>query len=126
MSPLSTDFQIAETALQKVLATLPCDREVLEQLSHTGLPFICEAGNIYGPALDNAAVVVLYPSNWEGLAVSTKDGNPSFWFFYQCEVFRERAMACLGSQPSVCAAIEAAVHHVKADLKHWNGHCKAA
>lgn len=126
MSTSMTDFQIAEAALQKVLATLPCERNILEQANHTALPFLFKDGTIHGPAADNAAVVVQYPGDWEGLAVSTNAGTHSFWFFYFCDNFRERAMACLGNQPSVCAAIDAAVHHVKADLKHWNGHRVAA
>lgn len=121
-----TDDQIAEVALSKVLATLPCERTLLEQATHTALPFMLEAGTIHGPAADNAAVFVEYPMDWEGLAVSSSSGGPAFWFVYICGTFRERAMACLGNQPSLCAAIDAAVHHVKADLKQWNSHSVAA
>lgn len=120
MSTPMTDYQISEAALKKVLATLPCERTQLEQVTHTALPFICKDGTIVGPAADNAAVFVQYPSDWEGFAVSSNNGSHSFWFFYFCDTFSERAMACLGNQPSVCAAIEAAVHHVKADIRHWN------
>lgn len=126
MTTSLTDYQIAEKALQLVLATLPCERKLLEQATHTALPLIMSDGTIHGPSADNSAVVVEYPSDWEGLAVSSKAGKPSFWFFYFCDTSRERAMACLGNQPSLCAAIDAAVHHVKADLKHWNGHSIAA
>lgn len=126
MPPPMTDYQIAEVALKKVLATLPCERSLLEQTTHTVLPFMLDDGTVHGPAADNAAVFVEYPCDWEGLAVSTKAGRLTFWFFYICGTFRERAIARLGSQPSMCAAIDAAVHHVKADLKHWNGKSIAA
>lgn len=121
MTTLS-EFQIAEAALIKVLAALPYDRSLLEQLTHTALPFLYKDGTIQGPAQDNAAVFVQYPGDWTGLAVSYDGGKWSFWFFYLCDYFRERATACLGSQPSPCAAIDAAVQHVKSDLKRWNGH----
>lgn len=121
MTTLS-DSQIAEAALYKVLATLPYDRALLEQVTHTALPFLYKDGSIHGPAQDNAAVFVQYPDDWTGLAVSAEGGKWSFWFFYLCDNFRERAIACLGSQPSLCAAIDAAVQHVKSDLKRWNGH----
>jgi len=117
-----TDYQIAEVALSNVLPTLPCERKLLEQANHTALPFMFGDGSIHGPAADNAAVLVEYPNDWQGLAVSINAGKLSFWFFYVCDTFHERAMACLGNQPSLCAAIDAAVQHVKSDLKQWNGH----
>lgn len=126
MTTPMTDYQIAEAALNKVLATLPCERNLMEQATHMILPVMFDSGSVHGPAADNAAVFVEYAKDWEGLAVSTTDGDISYWFIYICGTFRERAMACLGNQPSLCAAIDAAVHHVKADLKRWNGHCVAA
>ena len=38
MSTTMTDYQIAEAALKKVLAALPCERTLLEQVTHTALP----------------------------------------------------------------------------------------
>ena len=70
-----TDYQIAEVALSKVLATLPCERKLLEQANHTALPFMFGDGSIHGPAADNAAVLVEYPNDWQGLAVSINAGN---------------------------------------------------
>lgn len=121
MNNKMTDDQIAQVAIKTVLDSLPYDRKFMEQLSYTDLPIMLADGSIYGQSSDNAAVLEKYPSNWAGLAVKSISGELFYWFIYRCQRFNERAMSCLGRQPSICAAIVAATHHVQADLKHWNG-----
>jgi hypothetical protein len=120
-----TDDQIALEAMRIVELSLPYSRELLEQFDHLGLPFFM-TGELYGPAPDNAAVLVQYGSDWTGLAVNNDGSTPVYWFMYQCPSFHERAMSCLGIFPSVAAAIDAAIKVVSNDLKHWDGFAKAA
>jgi hypothetical protein len=126
MTIAMTDDQLLESAEKAVLAALPYSREFMEQLISTDLPIMVANGSIHGPALDNAAVFQEYPEDWTGLAISIFQGKPAYWFVYRCERFNERALSCLGPQPSTSAAIEAAVQHVRADLKHWGSASKAA
>lgn len=121
-----TDLQIADAAIQIVLDTLPYPREFMEQLTHTSLPFMLDSGKICGPAPDNAAVFTEYPSDWTGLAVSTRAGQLRYWFIFNCEYTNTRAHACLGSQPSVCAAIVSAALHVQSNIRVWGGQQQAA
>lgn len=126
MTIAMTDDQLLENAVTTVLAALPYSREFMEQLISTDLPIMIANGTIHGPAMDNAAVFMEYPAGWTGLAVSIYQGKPNYWFVYRCEQFHERALSCLGPQPSTSAAIATAVQHVCADLKHWGSTSKAA
>lgn len=121
-----TDDQLLDKAVNIVLAALPYSREFIEQLASTELPIMIADGTIHGPSKDNAAVFQEYPASWTGLAVSIYQGNPTYWIVYRCERFQERALGCLGPQPSTSAALAAAVQHVCADLKHWGSASKAA
>ena len=125
MTTKLTDDQIAAAAIKTVLDTLPYDRHFMEQLTYADLPVMLADGSIYGKAKDNAAVMEKYQSNWAGLVVKDIGGELFYWFIYRCQRFNERAMSCLGRQPSICSAIIAATHHVQADLKHWNSFKKA-
>lgn len=126
MTIAMTDEQLLEKAETAVLAALPYSREFMEQLISTDLPIMVANGGIHGPAMDNAAVFQEYPEGWTGLAISIYQGKPAYWFVYRCEQFHERALCCLGPQPSTSAAIAAAVQKVRADLKHWGSASKAA
>lgn len=121
-----TDLQIAEAAIQIVLDNLPYPRNLMEQLTYTSLPFMLDSGKICGPAPDNAAVFIEYPSDWTGMAVSTRGGQMRYWFIFHCEYTNERALACLGSQPSICAAIVSAAQHVQTNIRAWRDHQQAA
>lgn len=120
MSLIKTDSQIDQAAVAIVEGSLPYPRELLEQCTSLELPHIMINGDIFGPAPDNAAAFTQYAADWTGLAVSSRCGDTSYWLYYRCQLTQERAMACLGPQPSVGAAIEAAVQYVRADLEYWN------
>ncbi len=121
-----TPSQIAAAAVEIVRSALPYSSELLEQCTSLELPHIMANGDIYGPAPDNAAAFMQYGADWTGLAVSSRCGGTSYWLYYRCQLTQERAMACLGPQQSVGAAIEAAVQHVRADLEYWNSKRAAA
>ena len=121
-----TPSQIAAAAVEIVRSALPYSSELLEQCTSLELPHIMANGDIYGPAPDNAAAFMQYGADWTGLAVSSRCGGTSYWLYYRCQLTQERAMACLGPQQSVGAAIEAAVRHVRADLEYWNSKRAAA
>lgn len=121
-----TDFQIANAAMKIVLDTLAYPREFMEQLTYTDLPFMFDNGKIYGPAPDNAAVYVEYPANWTGMVISACAGRVLHWFIFNCEYTNARALACLGNQPSICAAIIAASLHVQTNIRTWGNDQKAA
>ena len=121
-----TPSQIAAAAVEIVRSALPYSSELLEQCTSLELPHIMANGDIYGPAPDNAAAFMQYGPDWTGLAVSSRCGSTSYWLYYRCQLTQERAMACLGPQQSVGAAIEAAVQHVRADLEYWNSKRAAA
>ena len=121
-----TPSQIAAAAVEIVRSALPYSSELLEQCTSLELPHIMANGDIYGPAPDNAAAFMQYGADWTGLAVSSRCGGTSYWLYYRCQFTQERAMACLGPQQSVGAAIEAAVRHVRADLEYWNSKRAAA
>lgn len=115
-----TPSQIAAAAVEIVRSALPYSSELLEQCTSLELPHIMVNGDVFGPAPDNAAAFMQYGPDWTGLAVSSRCGGTSYWLYYRCQLTQERAMACLGPQQSVGAAIEAAVRHVRADLEYWN------
>ncbi|MBJ2214070.1 hypothetical protein JFT64_18675 [Pseudomonas carnis] len=121
-----TDDQLADAAVKIVLASLPYKRELMEQMGMLDLPIMGSDGIIQGYAADNAAVFTTYGPEWTGLAVGSAAGRQSYWFVYHCEDFQERAIVCLGNQPSVAAAIIEAAMQVKANLKHWRCMRKAA
>ncbi|EPL60769.1 hypothetical protein PSOLE_37170 [Pseudomonas oleovorans subsp. oleovorans] len=123
---MMTPSQIAAAAVEIVRSALPYSSELLEQCTSLELPHIMANGDIYGPAPDNAAAFMQYGADWTGLAVSSRCGGTSYWLYYRCQLTQERAMACLGPQQSVGAAIEAAVQHVRADLEYWNSKRAAA
>ena len=123
---MMTPSQIAAAAVEIVRSALPYSSELLEQCTSLELPHIMANGDIYGPAPDNAAAFMQYGADWTGLAVSSRCGGTSYWLYYRCQLTQERAMACLGPQQSVGAAIEAAVRHVRADLEYWNSKRAAA
>ncbi|MFG8752219.1 hypothetical protein ACEPU1_28330 [Pseudomonas aeruginosa] len=123
---MMTPSQIAAAAVEIVRSALPYSSELLEQCTSLELPHIMANGDIYGPAPDNAAAFMQYGPDWTGLAVSSRCGSTSYWLYYRCQLTQERAMACLGPQQSVGAAIEAAVQHVRADLEYWNSKRAAA
>ena len=123
---MMTPSQIAAAAVEIVRSALPYSSELLEQCTSLELPHIMANGDIYGPAPDNAAAFMQYGADWTGLAVSSRCGGTSYWLYYRCQLTQERAMACLGPQQSVGAAIEAAVQHVRADLEYWNSKRTAA
>lgn len=127
MTTAMTDFQLQEAALSLVLGTLAFDRAFMERLSPTDIPVMLDDGRIFGCAVDNAAIFEEYPANWTGLAIKCSAGSMKYWFIYNTDQFgAERAFACLGEQPSICAAIVAAVHSVRSDLKHWGESSLAA
>jgi hypothetical protein len=121
-----TDDQLADAAFKIVLGALPYKRELMEQMGMLDLPVMGTDGKIHGYAADNAAVFTTYGPEWTGLVVGSAAGRQTFWFVYHCEDFQERAIACLGNQPSVAAAIIEAAMQVKASLKHWRGIRNAA
>lgn len=121
-----TPSQIAAAAVEIVRSALPYSSELLEQCTSLELPHIMANGDVFGPAPDNAAAFMQYGPDWTGLAVSSRCGGTSYWLYYRCQLTQERAMACLGPQQSVGAAIEAAVRHVRADLEYWNSKRAAA
>lgn len=121
-----TPSQIAAAAVEIVRRALPYSSELLEQCTSLELPHIMVNGDVFGPAPDNAAAFMQYGPDWTGLAVSSRCGGTSYWLYYRCQLTQERAMACLGPQQSVGAAIEAAVRHVRADLEYWNSKRAAA
>lgn len=123
---MMTPSQIAAAAVEIVRSALPYSSELLEQCTSLELPHIMANGDIYGPAPDNATAFMQYGPDWTGLAVSSRCGSTSYWLYYRCQLTQERAMACLGPQQSVGAAIEAAVQHVRADLEYWNSKRAAA
>ncbi|HBO2935125.1 TPA: hypothetical protein L4R50_000119 [Pseudomonas aeruginosa] len=123
---MMTPSQIAAAAVEIVNRAMPYSRELLEQCTSLELPHIMANGDIFGPAPDNAAAYMQYGPDWTGLAVSSRCGSTSYWLYYRCQLTQGRAMACLGPQPSVGEAIEAAVHHVRADLEYWNSKRAAA
>lgn len=112
--------QIAAAAVEIVRSALPYSSELLEQCTSLELPHIMVNGDVFGPAPDNAAAFMQYGPDWTGLAVSSRSGGTSYWLYYRCQLTQERAMACLGPQDSVGAAIEAAEQHVRADLEYWS------
>ncbi|PBV09254.1 hypothetical protein CJU35_05205 [Pseudomonas aeruginosa] len=123
---MMTPSQIAATAVEIVRSALPYSRELLEQCTSLELPHIMVNGDIFGPAPDNAAAFMQYGADWTGLAVSSRCGSTSYWLYYRCRMTQERAMACLGPQASVGAAIDAAMQHVRADLEYWESQRFAA
>lgn len=123
---MMTPSQIAAAAVEIVRSALPYSSELLEQCTSLELPHIMVNGDVFGPAPDNAAAFMQYGPDWTGLAVSSRCGGTSYWLYYRCQLTQERAMACLGPQPSVGAAIEAAVQYVRADLEYWNNTRAAA
>ncbi|HEJ4407838.1 TPA: hypothetical protein SL557_000117 [Pseudomonas aeruginosa] len=123
---MMTSSQIAAAAVEIVRSALPYSSELLEQCTSLELPHIMVNGDVFGPAPDNAAAFMQYGPDWTGLAVSSRCGGTSYWLYYRCQLTHERAMACLGPQQSVGAAIEAAVQHVRADLEYWNSKRAAA
>ncbi|MGO0663461.1 hypothetical protein ACTO5A_22870 [Pseudomonas aeruginosa] len=123
---MMTPSQIAAAAVEIVRSALPYSSELLEQCTSLELPHIMANGDVFGPAPDNAAAFMQYGPDWTGLAVSSRCGGTSYWLYYRCQLTQERAMACLGPQQSVGAAIEAAVRHVRADLEYWNSKRAAA
>ncbi|HEC1424210.1 TPA: hypothetical protein R1W95_000998 [Pseudomonas aeruginosa] len=123
---MMTHSQIAAAAVEIVRSALPYSSELLEQCTSLELPHIMVNGDVFGPAPDNAAAFMQYGPDWTGLAVSSRCGGTSYWLYYRCQLTQERAMACLGPQPSVGAAIEAAVQYVRADLEYWNNTRAAA
>lgn len=114
-----TDFQMADAAFKTVQATLAFPQEFLQQLAPHDLPFMTSTGKIYGPCADNAAVISEYSADWTGLATSSEGGTLRYWFFFTCEFTDARAIACLGNQPSIAAAIDSAVQHVKTNIRVW-------
>ncbi|WP_121498221.1 hypothetical protein [Pseudomonas aeruginosa] len=116
---MMTPPQIVAAAAEIVRSALPYSRELLEQCTSLELPHIMVNGDIFGPAPDNAAAFMQYGADWTGLAVSSRCGGTSYWLYYRCQITQERAMACLGPQATVGAAIDAAVQHVRADLEYW-------
>jgi len=123
---MMTPSQIAAAAVEIVRSALPYSSELLGQCTSLELPHIMVNGDVFGPAPDNAAAFMQYGPDWTGLAVSSRCGGTSYWLYYRCQLTQERAMACLGPQQSVGAAIEAAVRHVRADLEYWNSKRAAA
>ncbi|MEX6780442.1 hypothetical protein [Pseudomonas aeruginosa] len=121
-----TTSLFAAAAVEIVRSALPYSRELLEQCTSLELPHIMVNGDIFGPAQDNAAAFTQYGPGWTGLAVSSRCGGTSYWLYYRCQMTQERAMACLGPQATVGAAIDAAVQHVRADLEYWDGQRIAA
>lgn len=126
MSLMKTDSQIDQAAVAIVESALPYPRELLEQCTNLELPHIMINGDIFGPAPDNAAAFTQYAADWTGLAVSSRCGDTSYWLYYRCPMTQERAMACLGPQPSVAAALDAAALSVRADLDYWGNKRLAA
>ncbi|MCF5372014.1 hypothetical protein [Pseudomonas syringae] len=126
MTTVPTDDQLAVAANRIVLASLPYPRDLMETMRLLDLPLLNDDGDVFGPAADNAAVFTKYGMDWTGLAGSCIKGKMRYWFIYRCELFQERAITCLGSQPSIVAAIIEAAMKVKADLKHWHADRKAA
>lgn len=115
-----TAEQIAQQAVETVIKALPYPRAQLEQMSIHQLPCLTDKAQIFGPARDNAAVMEEYPADWTGMAVSSSNGYINFWLIFHCEYSKERALACLGAQPSVSAAIDTACLRVEDNIRTWS------
>lgn len=126
MTSIPTDDQLADAANKIVLSSLPYPRELMETMRLIDLPLLCDNGDVFGPAADNASEFTKYGMEWTGLAGSCINGELRIWFIYRCELFQERAISCLGNQPSIAAAIIEAAMNVKANLKYWHADRKAA
>jgi len=96
------------------------DENQLAQTRLLDLPVMGKGTTVWGPAPDNAELMIDYPASWTGLAGRYEDGKTSYWFLGRCEATQEREFYCLGAAQSVSELIERAKAAVARGIEYWS------